>query len=53
MSDNLHKLAVYSERMAKADYDAVYEYFDETFFSHVTNRVNPAAKTTDIRHKEK
>jgi predicted ester cyclase len=53
MSKNLHDLAVYSDRMAKADYQAVYDYFDEKFMSHVTNRVNPDATGTDIRHKEK
>jgi len=52
MSKNLHDLAIYSDRMSKGDYDAVYEYFDETFFSHVTNRVNPEMAGKDIRHKE-
>ena len=53
MSENLHNLAIYSDRMAKGDYDAVYEYFDENFFSHVTPRVNPEAVGTDIRGNEK
>jgi len=52
MSKNLHNLAVYSDRMARGDYDAVYEYFADTFMSHVTERVNPAAVGTDIRGKE-
>ena len=52
MSKNLHNLAIYSERMAKGDYQAVYDYFDENFFSHVTPRVNPAAVGTDIRGNE-
>ena len=45
-------LLLYSDRMAKGDYQAVYDYFDETFFSHVTPRVNPDAVGTDIRHNE-
>ena len=52
MSQNLHDLAIYSDRMANADYAAVYEYFADTFMSHVTARVNPAAVGTDIRYKE-
>ena len=52
MSKNLHNLAIYSDRMAKGDYEAVYEYFADTFMSHVTERVNPAAVGTDIRGKE-
>jgi len=53
MSKNLHNLAVYSDRMAKADYDAVYEYFSDTFMSHVTERVAPDRVGTDIRGHEK
>lgn len=53
MSENLHNLAIYSDRMAKGDYDAVYDYFAENFFSHVTPRVNPDAVGTDIRGNEK
>jgi predicted ester cyclase len=52
MSDNLHHLAIYSDRMQKGDYSAVYEYFTENFISHVTRRVNPAAVDTDIRGNE-
>jgi len=52
MNNNLHNLAIYSDRMAKGDYAAVYEYFADTFMSHVTERVNPAAVGTDIRYKE-
>jgi predicted ester cyclase len=50
---NLHQLAVYSTRMAEGDYDAVYEYFDENFMSHVTERVNPDEAGKDIRGREK
>ena len=53
MSKNLHNLAVYSDRMAKADYDAVYEYFSDAFMSHVTERVAPDRVGTDIRGHEK
>lgn len=52
MSKNLHNLAIYSDRMSKGDYKAVYEYFDDNFFSHVTPRVNPDAIGTDIRGNE-
>lgn len=52
MSQNLHNLAIYSDRMAKGDYDAVYEYFAPKFFSHVTERVNPAEVGKDIRGRE-
>jgi len=50
--NNLHNLAIYSDRMSKGDYDAVYEYFADHFKSNVTARVNPAAVGTDIRGKE-
>lgn len=53
MSQNLHNLALYSERMIRGDYDAVYEYFDEQFFSHVTERAAPERIGTDIRSHEK
>ncbi len=53
MSDNLHHLANYSDRMANGDYDAVFEYFSDNFMSHVTQRVNPEAVGTDIRPREK
>ena len=53
MNNNLLQLAKYSDRMAKGDYDAVYEYFTENFSSHVTPRVNPEAVGTDIRGREK
>lgn len=53
MSKNLHNLAIYSERMAKGDYRAVYEYFADTFMSHVTERVVPERVGTDIRGHEK
>ena len=49
---NLTNLGKYSGRMAEADYSAVYEYFADSFMSHVTARVNPAAVGTDIRGKE-
>ncbi|MCB1616275.1 MAG: ester cyclase [Pseudomonadales bacterium] len=50
---HLIALAEYSNRMAKDDYDAVYEYFSENFMSHVTHRVNPEAEGTDIRGRER
>lgn len=50
---NLHNLAEYSTRMTEGDYDAVYEYFDEKFMSHVTSRVNPSVVGTDIRPRER
>lgn len=53
MSKNLHNLALYSDRMAKGDYSAVYEYFGDTFMSHVTRRVAPERVGTDIRGHEK
>lgn len=53
MSQNLHNLALYSDRMAKGDYDAVYEYFAEKFMSHVTERVVPERVGKDIRGHER
>jgi len=53
MSKNLHDLAIYSDRMGRGDYDAVYEYFAEHFMSHVTERVAPERVGTDIRGHEK
>ena len=50
---NLHILADYSEKMFANDYDAVFDYFDETFMSHVTERVNPEDVGKDIRPREK
>ena len=50
---NLHILAEYSTKMAAGDYDAVYDYFSESFMSHVTARVNPEQIGTDIRHRER
>jgi len=53
MSKNLHNLALYSDRMAKGDYDAVYEYFADSFMSHVTERVAPERVGKDIRGHER
>lgn len=50
---NLKILGEYSARMAKQDYDAVFEFFAEDFFSHVTPRVSPEAVGTDIRPQER
>jgi predicted ester cyclase len=49
---DLARLGEYSARMSAGDYDAVYEYFAESFMSHATARVNPAAVGTDIRPEE-
>ena len=49
---NLHRLAEYSDKMFNGDYDAVYDYFAETFKSHVTARVNPDEVGKDIRYRE-
>lgn len=53
MSKNLHNLAIYSDRMFKGDYDAVYEFWSDKFHSHVTTRVNPAEVGKDVRGREK
>lgn len=53
MSKNLHNLAIYSDRMAKGDYQAVYDYFADNFMSHVTRRVAPERVGKDIRGHEK
>lgn len=53
MSKNLHNLAIYSDRMAKGDYSAVYEYFADTFFTHVTDRMPEQPVAGDIRDHEK
>ena len=52
MPSNLQILGRYSARMAAGDYDAVYEVFALDFFSHVTERITPAAVGTDIRPQE-
>ena len=51
-SQNLARLGEYSRRMTDGDYDAVYEYFAESFVSHATERINPDAMGTDIRPQE-
>lgn len=51
-SENLRLLGAYSSRMEEGDERAVYEFFADDFFSHVTERVNPAAVGTDIRGHE-
>ena len=53
ISDNLRSLGEYSSKMAEGDYDAVYDYWSDDFFSHVTERVNPAAVGTDVRGEER
>jgi predicted ester cyclase len=50
---NLIRLAEYSQRMEAEDFDAVYDYFAENFYSHVTDRVNPDESGKDIRGREK
>ena len=52
MPNNLQILGRYSARMAAGDYDAVYDVFAPDFFSHVTERISPAAVGTDIRAEE-
>jgi predicted ester cyclase len=52
MSDNLALLGKYSDAMFGGDEEAVFEYFSEDFFSHVTPRVNPEMVGTDIRGEE-
>ena len=52
MSDNLRLLAKYSAAMDAGDTDAVYEFWSETFHSHVTERVTPEKVGTDIRGEE-
>jgi hypothetical protein len=39
ISHNLRSLSEYSNKMAEGDYDAVYDYWSDDFFSHVTERV--------------
>jgi predicted ester cyclase len=50
---NLFILGDYSAEMAKGNYDAVYQYFSDSFFSHVTERVHPEQVGTDIRYRER
>ena len=52
MTDNLRLLAKYSEAMDAGDTDAVYEFWSESFHSHVTERVSPEKVGTDIRGEE-
>jgi steroid delta-isomerase-like uncharacterized protein len=52
MSENLRLLAEYSEAMDAGDTDAVYEFWSESFHSHVTERVTPNKVGTDIRGEE-
>jgi len=52
MSDNLRLLAKYSAAMDAGATDAVYEFWSETFHSHVTERVTPEKVGTDIRGEE-
>jgi predicted ester cyclase len=49
VSENLTVLGKYSEAMQTGNSDAVYEYFSEDFHSHVTDRVDPEQRRTDIR----
>ena len=52
MSENLRLLGEYSAAMEGGDEAVVFEFFADDFFSHVTERVNPAAVGTDIRGSE-
>jgi predicted ester cyclase len=52
MSENLRLLGKYSAAMASGDGEAVYEFFAESFHSHVTERVNPERVGADIRGDE-
>lgn len=52
ISQNLLRLGEYSDRMFEGDVEAVFEFFGDDFFSHVTGRVNPDAVGTDIRGQE-
>ena len=52
MSENLRLLGKYSAAMASGDGEAVYEFFAESFQSHVTERVNPERVGADIRGDE-
>jgi predicted ester cyclase len=49
---NFARLGEYSARMARGDYDAVYEYWSADFTSHATDRVSPTAVGTDVRPEE-
>jgi predicted ester cyclase len=52
MSDNLRTLAQYSEAMESGDTEAVYEFWDPEFHSHVTTRVAPDRVGEDVRGEE-
>jgi len=52
MSENLRLLGKYSAAMASGDGEAVYEFFAESFHSHVTERVNPERVGAYIRGDE-
>jgi predicted ester cyclase len=51
-SENLAALAEYSNAMFAGDKEAVFDFWSEDFFSHVTARVNPDAVGTDVRGSE-
>ena len=53
ISQNLLRLGEYSGKMAQGDYDAVYEYFGDDFFTHVTERVKPDMVGKDVRGEER
>ena len=52
MSENLKVLGRYSEAMQTGSSDAVFEFFDPDFHSHVTERVSPERVGEDIRGEE-
>ncbi len=52
MSENLRLLGKYSAAMESGDGDAVYEFFAESFHSHVTERVTPHRVGDDVRGDE-
>ena len=52
MSQNLATLADYSDAMFAGDEQAVFKYWSDDFFSHVTGRVNPEMVGADVRGEE-
>lgn len=52
MSENLRRLAEYSDAMSRGDTDAVYSFWAPEFHSHVTTRVAPERVGSDVRGDE-
>ena len=43
ISNNLHNLVIYSDRVTKGDCHGIHDYFVHTFISHITYCFTPEA----------